>query len=404
MMEYGKAAYLKALDLEARVDGLGRTVRESAAGCVTVADQPEYYTVEQRLPEIVLEAARNTAATVSLRLVLTGGEAGFDCSVSMSMAGVEFYSVELPVESGKQSYLFTGVCGGALAGENRLEVVVTFSALGVKLHSYELQVQGMGLTEKEIPTEMCAFGSEYGQMFLYGDERKLYLIQQNPQSERLTAAYLELPGAGEIAVCTPYEAGKPVPVLFRRTGKESRGGILNLLTGAESGAVELPGGIAALDACTTAEGIGVLGYLRLGKIYLLRAEVAGGQLTLGEAVPLKENTFCTDFSLVGAPGGCYLLTSTAGTLRARKIALTASGFSEPENLGSLGNGQRPRGYADADGVRFYYCQGGAVLERELDGQLSQERTVCFARERLECENYYLDRTSDRLKLVRKQPE
>ena len=207
MMEYGKAAYLKALDLEARVDGLGRTVRESAAGCVTVADQPEYYTVEQRLPEIVLEAARNTAATVSLRLVLTGGEAGFDCSVSMSMAGVEFYSVELPVESGKQSYLFTGVCGGALAGENRLEVVVTFSALGVKLHSYELQVQGMGLTEKEIPTEMCAFGSEYGQMFLYGDERKLYLIQQNPQSERLTAAYLELPGAGEIAVCTPYEAG-----------------------------------------------------------------------------------------------------------------------------------------------------------------------------------------------------
>ena len=84
--------------------------------------------------------------------------------------------------------------------------------------------------------------------------------------------------------------------------------------------------------------------------------------------------------------------------------MTASGFSEPENLGSLGNGQRPRGYADADGVRFYYCQGGAVLERELDGQLSQERTVCFARERLECENYYLDRTSDRLKLVRKQPE
>lgn len=404
MTEYGRAAYEKALELETRMDLLDRTVRENAAGCVTVADRPEYYTVEQKLPPITLEAARNTSATVLLRLVLTGGEAGVDCTVRMKMEGVEFYSIELPVESGKQSYLFTGVCGGVTRGENLLETVVTFSASGIKLHSYELQVQGVGETEKEAPTEMCAFVGEYGQMFLYGDARKLYLVQQNPQSDRLTAAYSELVGADGIAVCTPYEAGKPVPVTVRRTGKECFASILDLTTGEESSEIGIASGITAADACTTAEGIGVIGYLKLGKIYLLRVTVAEGVLTAGEAVMLRENTFCTDFSLIGAPGCCYLATSTAGTLRVRKIALTENGFAEAENLGCLGDGKNPRGYADADGVRFFYSRGGAVFERERKEQLSAERTVCFARERLECENYYLDRTSDRLTLVRKQSE
>lgn len=404
MTEYGKAAYQKALELETRMDMVDRVVRESVAGCVTVTDKPEYYTLEQKIPSVVLDASRNTTATVSLRLVLTGDAANVDCTVSMAMKGVTFYSIQLPVERGKRSYLFTGVCGGVQRGENLLEAVVSFSALSVKLHSYELQVQGAGLIEKDVPTEMCAFVSEYGQMFLYGDSRKLYLVQQNPQSERLTAAYLELEGADGFAVCTPYADEKPTPVIFRRTGKTGIGAVLNLLTGDEGDAVALPNGISMMSACTTAEGIGVLGYLALGKVQLVRVTVTDGKPTLSDATEVRENTFCTDFSLVGASGCCYLVTSAAGTIRVRRIPLTESGFAEQERAERLGEGHDPSGYAGTDGVRFYYGYGGTVFKRELKEQLSQEAPVCFEQERIECENYYLDRTSDRLKLVRKQSE
>ncbi len=402
-MDYGKLAYLKADDLESRVAELSRKVLEVQTGCISLSDQPEFYATKMTLPELILSAARSCAASVTLRLVMTG-EVRCDCTVAMSLDGIEFYRSALPVGGEKQAYVFSAACQGVPGGESRMQVEISFPDLGVRLHSYELQVQGAGLSEAEREIGMASFECRYGLFFLTGGREGIDVIQQNTQSDRLTAPYLKLDGAERFGAFAIPESPDAEAGLVRLSEGVCRIGKLDLLTGEVRDEAELLTGISELDVCTAEDGTPLLAYVRLGKVYLCEILLTDGTAALGAPAEMRENAYCSRLAVCRTEGGCCLVTTASGLLRARRIGRNGGSFSAQGNAVTLGRGLRPHGYEENGRLCFHYYREGAVVCRELGETLSDERPECFAQERLECGDYYLDRTSNRFRLVRKATE